>query len=42
MLEINLANLRNMLAFCENSFDCRRQLILTHYSQAFDPLRYVL
>eukprot|EP00958_Prasinococcus_capsulatus_P030124 scaffold7943_cov430-Prasinococcus_capsulatus_cf.AAC.1 len=39
MLEINLANLRNMLAFSENAFDCRRQLILTHYNQSFDPLR---
>lgn len=31
--DVNLENLRKMIAFCENHTDCLRQLQLAHFSQ---------
>jgi bloom syndrome protein len=33
----NMANLGQMVGFCENIIDCRRLLLLQHFGEAFDP-----
>lgn len=30
-------NLRNVIAYCENKFECRRQQVLAYFNENFDP-----
>src|SRR5690242_8154808 len=34
----NIDKLYEVVSYCENNFDCRRQLMLSYFDEEFDPI----